>query len=319
MLFRGSAVAIARSGGRRRSLGGNELSASVESKPRVVKDRVDFATSVPGTPAGILLRSFWQPVYVSRELPPGTMVPIQRLNEWFTLYRGETGTAHVVGFRCPHRNMQLSPGRVEDDTVRCFYHGWRYDASGACVERPAEDPPGPCAHVSIPSYPTVEHRGLIYAYLGGDPAPPFPGIPVFGEDIYTDNITLEFPCNWFQTYENQVDEVHLAFVHTQSESHTFLNRESALPETEVTERDYGFDRVTWSREKPKRLCTYPFPNHMRMAMTLRPIRPTADGSPSEGFLTLVPIDDERHMLFITIETDVDPHDAAAVTAHQDLQ
>jgi 5,5'-dehydrodivanillate O-demethylase len=278
--------------------------------------RVDFASSAPETPGGKLLRKFWQPVYVGRDLAPGSMVPIQVMNEWFTLYRGESGTAHVVGYRCPHRNTQLSPGWVRGDAVQCLYHGWTFDASGACIARPGEQPPGPCAHVSLPAYPTHEHRGLIYAFLGTGEAPPFPGLPMFGNDTIVENLAVEFPCNWFQTYENQVDEVHLAFVHTRSESHTFLDRERSLPETHVTETAYGFDRETWSNEKPKRLCVYPFPNHMRMAMTLMAI---GLQGPFEGFLTLVPIDDERHMLYITIETDVPLNDAAAVAAHDAVQ
>ena len=286
---------------------------SAVADPAAPKTRVDFASSGPDTPGGKLLRRFWQPVYVSRDLLPGTMVPIQIMNEWFTLYRGESGTAHVVGPRCPHRNTQLSPGWVRGDAVQCFYHGWTFDGSGACIERPAEQPPGPCAHVRIPAYPTHEHHGLIYAYFGPGEAPAFPNLPDFGTETIVENLAVEFPCNWFQTYENQVDEVHLAFVHTRSESHTFLSREAGLPETQINEQDYGFDRVTWSVNKPKRLCVYPFPNHMRMAMTLMAI---GVQGPFEGFLTLVPIDDERHMLFITIETDVPVNDAAAVAAHR---
>ena len=280
------------------------------------RTRVDFASSKPGTAGGKLLRTFWQPVYASRELAPGTMLPIQIMNEWFTLYRGESGTAHVVGYRCPHRNTQLSPGWVRGDAVQCFYHGWTFDGSGACIDRPAENPPGPCAHVRIPAYPTHEHHGLIYAYFGDGDAPPFPGLPDFGTKTIVENLVVEFPCNWFQTYENQVDEVHLAFVHTRSESHTFLNREAGLPETLITETDYGFTRETWSSALVKRLCVYPFPNHMRMAMTLMAI---GIQGPFEGFLTLVPIDDERHILFITIETDVPADDKAAVAAHRATQ
>ncbi len=291
------------------------MSATFETRPRV-RPRVDFASSGPDSAGGKLLRKFWQPVYLGRDLPPGKTVPIQIMNEWFTLYRGESGTPYVVGFRCPHRNTQLSPGWVRGDTLQCFYHGWTFDGSGACVARPAEQQPAGGDRTSIPAFPCHEHRGVIYAYFGGGETPPFPGLPNFRDDVVIENVAVEFPCNWFQTYENQVDEVHLAFVHSRSESHTFLAREQSLPETEVTETPYGFDRVTWSKAKPKRLCVYPFPNHMRMAMTLMAI---GLQGPFEGFLTLVPIDDARHMLFITIETDIPLSDAAAVAAHNAQQ
>ena len=44
----------------------------------------------------------------------------------------------MVGFRCAHRQTQLSVGWVEDDCIRCRFHGWKYESSGQCVEQPAE-------------------------------------------------------------------------------------------------------------------------------------------------------------------------------------
>ena len=272
--------------------------------------RVDFASAGPGTPGGKLLRKFWQPVRLSRDLGPGKMLPILIMGEQFTLYRGESGTPHIVGFRCPHRNTQLSPGWVRGDAVQCLYHGWTFDAGGACIARPAEQPSGPCAHVSIPAYPTHEHLGIIYGYFGEAPAPAFPAFPVFDGDMVIETLALEFPCNWFQTYENQVDEVHVAFVHSGSRSHVNLGREELLPETIVTETDYGFDRVTWSEGSKERLCVYPFPNHMRMKRVLHA---------RDSYLTLVPTDDEHHILFMTTKTNIPLSDKAAVAAHQAAQ
>jgi 5,5'-dehydrodivanillate O-demethylase oxygenase subunit len=269
---------------------------------------VDFASAGPGTPGGKLLRQYWQPVYLGSALKPGTVVPILIMGERFTLYRGESGRPHVVGFRCPHRNTQLSPGRVHGDALQCFYHGWTFDGDGRCIARPAENPPGPCAHVSIPAYPTHEHMGLIYAYLGAGEAPPFPAFPLFEDDSrIIENTVVEFPCNWFQTYENQVDEVHVAFVHSGSRSHVDLGREEALPETVVTETAYGFDRVTSSKGGPERLCVYPFPNHMRM-IRVKGAR--------DAYLTLVPTDDEHHILFMTTRTNVPKDDDAVVAAYR---
>jgi hypothetical protein len=83
----------------------------------------------PDTLGGKYLRLFWQPVYRSQDLKPGRAVPLHILNERFTLYRGETGAVHIVGDRCAHRGTQLSTGWVEGDSVRCLYHGWKYDVA----------------------------------------------------------------------------------------------------------------------------------------------------------------------------------------------
>src|SRR6187455_2942442 len=89
----------------------------------------EFASVGPGTLAGRFLRSFWQPVFLAADLPAGRAVPLHVLGEELTLYRGQGGAPHVVAFRCAHRGTQLSTGWVEGDCVRCFYHGWKYDAT----------------------------------------------------------------------------------------------------------------------------------------------------------------------------------------------
>jgi len=291
------------------------MSVAVHRGPTAKKKSVDFASSGPDSLGGKLLRQFWQPVYVAADLARETMVPIHIMGERFTLYRGASGTAHVVGFRCPHRNTQLSPGWVRGDAVQCLYHGWTFDGEGRCIARPGEQPPGPCAHVSLPAYPTREHAGLIYAYFGPGEPPAFPEIPGFEPVGLIENLAIDFPCNWFQTYENQVDEVHAAFVHSYSRSHIALGREQALPETLVTETDYGFDRVTWSGDGPKRLCVYPFPNHMRMSMGMMAL---GLPRPLDGFLTLVPTDDENHILFMSFHVP-QVTDPEAIAAHREKQ
>ncbi|MBM2811214.1 MAG: hypothetical protein HW416_1973, partial [Chloroflexi bacterium] len=86
----------------------------------------DFVHTGPDTLAGRYLRTFWHPVYLAKDLAPGRATPIHIMGEDFTLYRGETGTPHIVAFRCAHRGTQLSTGWVEGDEIRCFYHGWKY-------------------------------------------------------------------------------------------------------------------------------------------------------------------------------------------------
>ncbi|MDX1486015.1 MAG: Rieske 2Fe-2S domain-containing protein, partial [Alphaproteobacteria bacterium] len=134
---------------------------------------VDLEPVGPGTPAGRYLRLFWQPVMRAKDLAPGRAKPLEILGEKFTIYRGADGAAHVVGYRCPHRGTPLSLGWVEGDGLRCRYHGWKFDCRGQCLEQPNEDRPF-AEKVAMPSYPTEEYVGLIFAYLGEGAAPPFP-------------------------------------------------------------------------------------------------------------------------------------------------
>src|SRR6185369_3106058 len=98
----------------------------------------DFVHTGPGTLCGRYLRMFWQPVCRAGDIEPGRTKPIRIMGEDFTLYRGQEGTPHIVAFRCAHRGTQLSAAWVEGDDLRCYYHGWKYDASGQCIEQPAE-------------------------------------------------------------------------------------------------------------------------------------------------------------------------------------
>ena len=88
----------------------------------------DLVLTGPGTIAGKFMRMFWQPVARSEDLPAGQAKPCRIMSEDFTLYRVQTGRAHAVGNRCAHRHVQLSTGFVEDDCIRCLYHGWKFDA-----------------------------------------------------------------------------------------------------------------------------------------------------------------------------------------------
>jgi 5,5'-dehydrodivanillate O-demethylase len=273
---------------------------SIADRPRITPKRttVDFTSAGPGTPGGKLLRSSWQPIFISAKLQPGKLMPLHVMGERFTLYRGETGTAHLVGFRCAHRRTQLSVGWVRGDAVQCLYHGWTYDSAGQCIERPGERPPGPCANASIPSYPVQEHLGLIFAYLGeGDPPPlPFSG---FSRPGIVENAQFEMPCNWWQSYENVFDEAHAAFVHSRSGSHAELGR-GAEVETEILETAYGFDRRTWFGDGPKRLCVYPWPNHMRLYIGKIKGLGASNGMWLEAFLSHIPSDDEHHTVYMSI-------------------
>ena len=171
----------------------------------------DLEAVGPGTPAGRYLRLFWQPVMRAKDLPPGRAKPLEMLGEKFTIYRGEDCTPHVTAFRCAHRGTQMSLGWVEGDTLRCRYHGWRYDAAGQCVEQPNEDRPF-CDKVRIPSYPTREYVGLIFAYFGEGAPPAFTTYPDLDRSgvLVTDPVEI-LPCTFWNRFDN--DHGHRHWVH----------------------------------------------------------------------------------------------------------
>ncbi|HXF76556.1 MAG TPA: Rieske 2Fe-2S domain-containing protein, partial [Methylomirabilota bacterium] len=93
----------------------------------------------PGTPAGELLRRYWQPVALARELPKGgAPLAVRILGEDLVLFRDDRDQIGLLGIHCSHRGTDLSYGRVENGGLRCLYHGWLYDIGGRCLEQPGE-------------------------------------------------------------------------------------------------------------------------------------------------------------------------------------
>src|SRR4030095_10854648 len=118
----------------------------------------------------------WFPLALARDLIPGTPLGRDFLGTRVVLYRDADGKAVVQGAYCPHLGADLSVGQVIDGQIRCAYHHWRFDCTGRCVDIPAGDRIPPAARV--PTYPSVETWGLIWAFNGPTPdfdAPRIPG------------------------------------------------------------------------------------------------------------------------------------------------
>ena len=96
-----------------------------------------------GTPGGELLRRYWQPVAAAGELTYAKPIKaVKILGEELVVYKDKNGRYGLVGEHCPHRKASLAFGRVDEQGIRCPYHGWKYDHTGKCLEQPAEPESG---------------------------------------------------------------------------------------------------------------------------------------------------------------------------------
>jgi 5,5'-dehydrodivanillate O-demethylase len=175
----------------------------------------------PGTPMGELLRRYWHPIAASRELDdtPFRTKEVRVLGEDLVLFRDRSGKLGLIESRCPHRRVKLAIGVVEQDGLRCQYHGWKFNHAGQCVEQPFEDTIHPednfKARCGIAAYPVEELAGLVFAYLGPQPAPLLPRWePLVWDHVVRDIAITELPCNWVQCQENSVDPVHTEWLHS---------------------------------------------------------------------------------------------------------
>ena len=168
-----------------------------------------------GTPAGRLLRRYWQPVALADELQGERPVKALRLlGEDLVLYKAGAGYG-LMQRHCPHRGADLAYGRLEADGLRCSFHGWKFDAAGKCVETPAE-PAGSrmCEQIRTLAYPVLEKSGILFAYLGAGAPPAFPRFDCFvAPEAYTFAFKGYWDCNWLQALEVGIDPAHASWLH----------------------------------------------------------------------------------------------------------
>jgi 5,5'-dehydrodivanillate O-demethylase len=174
-----------------------------------------FTRVGPGTPAGNLLRRYWWPVAACAELSNKPTKKVRLLGEDLVLFRDRSGPMGLIAERCPHRRVSLVYGIPEPEGIRCPYHGWLMDRQGNCLEQPAEPPESNFKDkVKVPAYQVQELGGLIFAYLGPDPAPLLPRYDAFVWDNAVREIgATVIPCNWLQIMENSLDGTHVEWLH----------------------------------------------------------------------------------------------------------
>jgi 5,5'-dehydrodivanillate O-demethylase len=274
-----------------------QLKSSADFDPRQA-----FYTG-PGTLAGRYMRSFWQPIYASKLVKTGRARPIKVLGEEFTLYRGEQGQPHLVDHRCAHRGTQLSAGTVEGDTIRCFYHGWKYAADGQCVEQPGEQKPF-CEKIRIRSFPVRDYLGVVFAYLGEGEPPAFPTYANFEKWEGTPNLSLMAeiaPYNFFQRIENSHDFVHLPFVHKQAFPRVKPTLDTIIPRMVTKECAWGMESHRIDPNGFDLLAYFGMPNINYISIGGGAGREWASGA--ELLFMRVPLDDHSHLQFMWQWTD----------------
>jgi phenylpropionate dioxygenase-like ring-hydroxylating dioxygenase large terminal subunit len=167
-------------------------------------------------PCGKLMRSYWQPAALVDELDGDRPIrPISLLGENLVLFRDETGRYGLIDRHCAHRGADLAFGRLEHGGLRCAFHGWLFDATGQCIETPAEPKDSKlCQNIRQRSYPVVEKSGILWAYLGEGEPPAFPELDCFvAPGTHTFAFKGHMACNWLQALEVGIDPAHASYLH----------------------------------------------------------------------------------------------------------
>ncbi|MGH7824654.1 MAG: Rieske 2Fe-2S domain-containing protein [Candidatus Binatia bacterium] len=270
----------------------------------LTRDENEFLTRVGrGAPAGELLRRYWQPAAAAGELTDEKPIKaVKLLGEELVVYRDKKGNYGLVGEHCPHRMASLAFGRVDEEGIRCPYHGWKYDRTGKCLEQPAEPEErsykDKIKHIA---YPVEKLGGLLFAYLGPEPKPLLPRWDVLAWENGKRWIEVHeiLRCNWLQPMENSVDPSHLYWLHGDS-AHLGRSVERYQEEHEFLPFEFGImKRRRTPGKKPgddPQIDQHPlvFPNALRHVF--RTTR--TEGRIRHNLQIRVPVDDSNTQVYV---------------------
>jgi phenylpropionate dioxygenase-like ring-hydroxylating dioxygenase large terminal subunit len=185
----------------------------------------------------------WYPLAWSREVKPGKTFAARFAGEAIVLVRPKSGSVFGLEDRCAHRQVPLSKGVVADHAIRCCYHGWTYDRSGACVDVPylgkGKLPNG------VRAYPCREQDGMILIWPG-DPRNVKPLAPLGAASdkaFKTRRFGRDVRCHYTFMHENLMDMNH-QFLHRRQMGQIaprYLDRRLGDDWLEV---DYSFARLS---------------------------------------------------------------------------
>lgn len=163
------------------------------------------------------VRNAWYVAAWTPDLPEDKPAGVEILGEPIVLWRAD-GELVAHEDRCVHRLAQLSLGRCEGASLRCMYHGLRFDREGRCIEIPGQDRIP--ARARIRSYPVVDRHSWAWVWMG-DPAladvdliPPAVGFD--DPDYILGRGFLDYQAEARLICDNLLDFSHLPFVHEAS-------------------------------------------------------------------------------------------------------
>jgi len=199
-----------------------------------------------------VLRRCWHPVARPAEVTEQPLRVLLLGDPW-VLYRAG---GELVAFedRCPHRRTPLSIGHCEAGVLQCAYHGWRFNASGRCVEIPALGVGAalpPAARLSPPAGLREAH-GVVFL-APEEPITPLGVIPEADDPAFAvgELPTLRTRGSAGLLADNFLDVAHFPYVH----AGTFGADEATLvPQFSVERHGWsftmGYEHSFANREDP---------------------------------------------------------------------
>lgn len=163
-----------------------------------------------------MIKGQWYVVLDSKQLKKNKLLGVTRLSEKLVFWRDEEGRVNCIFDKCCHRGASLSSGKLVGDHVECPFHGFRYDKSGRVKLIPANGEKAKIAErYKVNSYLVKEEYGFIWLWYSEykEDVPTIPFFEELKEDFSYGGFSETWPVHYTRAIENQLDVVHLPFVH----------------------------------------------------------------------------------------------------------
>jgi phenylpropionate dioxygenase-like ring-hydroxylating dioxygenase large terminal subunit len=255
-----------------------------------------------------MIANQWYAILESKEIKKGKIVGLTRMGEKLVVWRNKQGNVSVMRDRCPHRGVALTAGKLVGEGIQCPFHGFEYNSSGGCTLVPANgmgfEPP---KALQVKTYPTQEAHGFIYLWWGEhrNEYPPLPWFESIPDTMVYSTLTDHWSNHYSRAIENQLDVVHLPFIHhnTIGRGHrTLVNGPLAIEENRWI-GDHLINVWVYNEvdrgQKPKKAAELPKPDR-RAFLQFR------FGNMWQNWISddlriviaFAPIDDENTMMYI---------------------
>jgi len=164
-----------------------------------------------------MINNQWYAVLSSHEVKKNKVLGVRRLGKDLVFFRSSNGELACVDHLFAHRKASLAKGWVQDDHIKCPFHGIEYDASGKCVYVPSDGRASKLDYerFHLTSYPVREIGGIVFLWHGEDKPTHEPDyFDVITDPSYAyDHVSDAWQVDYSRVIENQLDVSHLAFVH----------------------------------------------------------------------------------------------------------
>ena len=165
-----------------------------------------------------MIENQWYAIAPEKLISPGKMIGLKRLGKELLIFRTAEGKWGCLEDLCSHRGVKLSAGKLkEDGCVECPFHGLRFSVNGDCTLIPANGKDKLVdGRYNVRSYAIQAKHGILYIF-NGDKNLATSEVPFFSDYLDERFVYSEIADTWDTHYsraiENQLDVVHLPFVH----------------------------------------------------------------------------------------------------------